>query len=218
MKLASTTKLNKGFMLGSESYNYFYHDYNTTWGNERTVEIPIIQSLVQEHLHDRILELGNVLSHYFNINHKVVDKYEREPGVVNQDIVDFDTPERYNLIVSISTIEHIGWDEKPRDSDKPFRALKRLRSLLDTGGEICYTVPIGSNPSIDKAIGDDSNRLADSMRFLRRLNFANEWAECNREEALKLSYGDFKYSHNGFPPYPHANAVMVGVIANSRCP
>lgn len=82
-----------------------------------------------------MLEVGDVLSHYFPIHHDVVDKYQVAPGVINQDIAEFIPPERYDLILSISTPEDVGWDETPREPDKLLRAIEHLRNrCLAPGG------------------------------------------------------------------------------------
>ena len=70
--------------------------------------MPIIWEEVKKHEAQRILELGNVLSHYYPVHHDIVDKYEKSSGVSNVDIRDFDTSKDYDLVVSISTFEHIG--------------------------------------------------------------------------------------------------------------
>jgi ubiquinone/menaquinone biosynthesis C-methylase UbiE len=59
-----------------KEYKYFYHKYNTTWRNERVVEIPIVWDIVKAYT-ENILEVGNVLSHYFAVNHVIIDKYEK---------------------------------------------------------------------------------------------------------------------------------------------
>src|SRR3990172_4116095 len=97
------------FVFRDKTYHYFYHTYNPTWRNERCVETPIIWSIVKRSKEANILEVGNVLSHYFDTNHDVLDKYERAPGVINEDVVEFKSNKRYDLIVSISTLEHVGW-------------------------------------------------------------------------------------------------------------
>jgi hypothetical protein len=38
----------------------------------------------------------------------VLDKYEQAPGVINEDVVSFSPPQKYDLIVSVSTLEHVG--------------------------------------------------------------------------------------------------------------
>ncbi|MBN1677269.1 MAG: hypothetical protein JW880_01895, partial [Candidatus Thermoplasmatota archaeon] len=106
------------FSLQGTKYRYFIHRHNTTWKNERCVEIPIVRKILDEYQGKTVLEVGNVLSHYFAVGHDVVDKYEASPGVVNQDVVDFRPGREYDLIVSISTMEHVGWDEDPREKSK----------------------------------------------------------------------------------------------------
>lgn len=96
------------FVFRVKQYKYFYHKYNTTWKLERTVEVPIIFEVVKKHHDKNILEVGNVLSHYFPVNHDIIDKYEKGKGVINEDVVDFRPPKKYDLIVSISTLEHVG--------------------------------------------------------------------------------------------------------------
>ena len=86
--------------------------------NERSIEVPIVMEIVNQNKGKRILEIGNVLSNYYKVSHDIVDKYEKAPNVINQDVVDFKTNEKYDLIVSISTLEHVGWDEEPRDDKK----------------------------------------------------------------------------------------------------
>ena len=92
----------------------------------------------------RVLELGHVLSHYVDpsnygfASHTVVDKYETSAmaNVHNVDIVDFESDALFDLIVSVSTIEHIGWDESPRDPEKVLLALQCMQGLLSADPEI----------------------------------------------------------------------------------
>lgn len=82
-------KTEESFIFQGKTYKYFYHRYNTTWRNERAVEIPIIWDIVKKDKGQSILEVGNVLSHYFSISHDVVDKYERGEVVINEDVINF---------------------------------------------------------------------------------------------------------------------------------
>src|SRR3990167_2732239 len=107
------TRSIRTFTIDQHSYHYFCHPYNTTLANERIVEVPIIWREVQRYQPQRVLEIGNVLHHYFPIKHWVVDKYEKAPGVINRDVVEFYPRQRFDLIVAISTLEHVGWDESP---------------------------------------------------------------------------------------------------------
>lgn len=133
------------FTFSGRSYRYFYHTCNTTWKNERAVEVPIIWEIVKDYQGKSILEVGDVLSHYFKVKHDIVDKYEKADGVINKDILDYKVKEKYDLIVSISTLEHIGFDERTRDPTKTLKAMKHLKSLLKKGGKLIVTVPVGFN-------------------------------------------------------------------------
>jgi hypothetical protein len=130
--------------------------YNYTWRNERAVEIPILWEIVKN-TKGNILEVGNVLSHYFPVKHDVIDKYEKAPNVINLDVVDLDSSKKYNLIVSISTLEHVGWDEKPREPKKIVYALRKLKECLNPGGKIVLTLPLGYNKEVDKLLEEKKN-------------------------------------------------------------
>src|SRR5439155_26790749 len=76
-------KSGREFHAHSLPYQYFYHPYNQTYCNERAVEIPIVWPLVRSVPPERVLEVGNVLSHYFPTRHAIIDKFEHAPGVQN---------------------------------------------------------------------------------------------------------------------------------------
>jgi len=190
------------FTFQGREYNYFVHKYNNTWRNERSVEVPIVYRIVQEFRGKNILEVGNVLSHYYPVNHDIVDKYEVAPGVMNIDVVDYKPAKKYDLIVSISTLEHVGWDERPREPLKVLRAVDNLRNLLIAGGELVVTLPIGQNPVLDKLIADNKIKF-DKIYCMRRTGF-NKWVETSYEEIK----GHYFYGM----PFPNANAIIIGII------
>jgi hypothetical protein len=195
--MAYYRKLARYFIFNGKSYRYFYHYYNTTWNNSRCVEVPIAYQYIRD-CPGRALEFGNVLPHYFAFWHDVVDKYERWPGVVNCDIVDFEGEEPYDLIVSIGTLEHVGRDEPLREHGKVAKALRSLIRNCRVGGAIVATFPIGYNLETDELI---SRAAFDETYFLRRSK--DGWAQTSLEEALGLRY-DFEKNVEG--------AVFIGVI------
>lgn len=175
-----------------------------TWLNERCVEIPIMRDVMARHEGERVLEVGNVLSWYdHSLRHTVIDKYEK-PNRENffaEDAETFSRGAPYDLIISISTLEHVGWDEVPRDEGKVGRTILHLRSLLAPGGELVFTAPVGYSPPLD----DFLNR-ADGFteRFcLRRVSVLNEWE--------KAEWSDVKGSafHR---PYPFANSLVIARV------
>jgi hypothetical protein len=191
------------FTWGGQSYLYFFHMHNTTWRNERSVEVPIVRALVSARPSDRVLEIGNVLRHYLPVRHDVVDKYEKAPGVINQDVVDYRPDKTYDLIVAISTLEHVGWDEEPQDPTKILRAIENLKACLAPGGKIVVTMPIGENPHLDRLLKE--GRIAFSEKTcMKRVSRRNEWVEAPWEEVRELRYNS---------PFPNANGIIVGTLS-----
>jgi hypothetical protein len=169
------------FEFQGESYRYFAHHYNTTWKNERSVEVPIARRFLESTAGPGA-EIGNVLSHYGAISHTVVDKYERSDMVLNVDVVDYHPSEPLNYIVAISTLEHVGWDETPRDREKAVLALRHLRSLLTQDGRLLVTIPVGHNLALDEYIFSE---LSSPLRcgFLHRTSIRDRFTECERSMA-----------------------------------
>jgi len=183
-------------------YQYFYHAYNQTYCNERAVEIPIVWSIVQRVPPERVLEVGNVLSHYFPTRHDVVDKYERVPRVQNVDVVDFRPTQPYDLIVSISTLEHVGFNEQPLEPEKPWRAIRHLQSCLSPQGRLVITIPVGFNPHLDRMLQEGRIPLDDPL-YLRRISSDNRWREATWEDIRGARYGD---------PYRNGNGLVVATF------
>jgi SAM-dependent methyltransferase len=192
------------FTFRGKSYRYFWHRYNATWRNERAVEIPIARGFLAGLPADKVLEIGNVLSHYGPVSHQVVDKYEQASGIRNEDVCDFKSDRKYDLILSISTLEHVGWDEEPRDESKVLRAFENLRSLLAPEGRLVVTIPLGYNPPLDNLI--DEGRISFAERvYLRREPRRNLWREASADEVQHPHYDRQAYA---------AHELLVGIIEN----
>ena len=180
---ARLTLSRREFSFAGRRHRYFVHPYNQTWRNERAVEVPIVWAEVQAHPGAGLLEVGNVLGHYFPVRHDRVDKYERAQGIRNVDIVDFHGGP-YDLILSISTLEHVGYDEDTEEPDKPIRAIQHLRTLLSPGGKMVATLPMGYNPSLDQALREGRVPCARSG-CLRRISADNRWEEVPFEQVAE---------------------------------
>jgi hypothetical protein len=190
------------FKFRGHAYNYFCHRYNTTWKNERAVEVPIVWEVVKN-CRGKVLEVGNVLSHYYPVTHIIVDKYEKAKGVINQDVVDFCPHKPYDLIVSISTLEHVGWDEKPCEPRKILRALENLKSnCLASGGKMVITMPLGSNSELDELLNEGKINLGKQC-YLKRVSKNNEWAEVGWNDVRNVKYNT---------PFPYANAIVISIF------
>ena len=190
----------KTFRLGNVEYAYFLHPYNHTWDNERAVEVPVVRQLLESSDPPSTLEVGNVLSHYFDPGHTVIDKNEkcRYRPLINNDLIEFNPQQQFTLIVSISTIEHVGWDERPRDEAKVMIAFQKLRSLLAPGGKAVVTIPVGYNHFLDQRMRELADDGA-TFQCLKRVSEDNQWFETDLEDALRCEYGT---------PFMNANAIV----------
>jgi len=193
------------FKFDSQTYKYAARLYNS----ERTIEVPIVMCEVDKCTKQSgsILEVGNVLNWHQPFKHTVVDKYEIANGVINEDIVTFNSDTKYDLIVMISTLEHVGYDEPILDNRKILTTLDKLRTLSKPGGKIVITVPLGYNKYLDDYI-KQGYITADQMHLMHRISKNGRWCEvpfllCMESATPYITYNS---------PYPFANWVLVMVI------
>ncbi len=194
--------LNRYFNLDNHDYRYFCNLYNAVV-SERVAEISIARRFLNEHQQDDILEIGNVLSHYFDFPHIIIDKYEKHIGIENIDIIDYSTEKKFKAIISISTIEHIGFDEPVSENGKSLKAIRKLMELLEEGGEALITVPLGYNPEIDEIVQREF--LFSQQYFLKRISRLNLWKQTDLKDALKYKYNSI---------YPAGNAIAILYLKN----
>ena len=181
---------------------YLRHAYNYTWLNERAVEVPLAAAVLTEAGDRRVLEVGNVLAHYLPVSHPVVDKYEQAPGVHNVDVVDIDLPGPFDLVLAISTLEHVGFDEEVRDPGKPARGIAHLASLLAPGGRLWCTFPVGYNPALDEGLRTGGLGFT-RLTALRRTGRDNRWEQVPVDDVWGTGYDWLLYT---------AQAVVVAEL------
>ncbi|HTI13578.1 MAG TPA: hypothetical protein VL461_03270 [Dictyobacter sp.] len=168
------TNTNKPFLGKSQRVlrwdRSFTFQGRTLWYNrvpfnncaERVVEVPLAFDFLA-HLpeKERILEIGNVLQYYENelsntlgLRHRrIIDKFEVSEGVENVDLMELDSSQKFQAIVCISTVEHVGQhctpdgsfgEQKPTtDLEGPLKAIAKVYDLLEPGGHALITVPFG---------------------------------------------------------------------------
>jgi SAM-dependent methyltransferase len=188
------------FRYQGEDHHYALDRYRLTWSNERAVEIPLALAQLRARP-GRVLEVGDVLGHYVPVTHRVIDKYHPRPGVEPIDVLAVEPDARYDLILSVSTLEHVGWDERPRDPEKAPAAVLRLAGCLAPGGRLWFTVPLGYNPDFDRRLGQGVLGLTEVHCLVRTGEL--EWREIPWVEPPAFRYGS---------PYRCANAVAVGIL------
>jgi len=158
--------------------------------NERAIEIPLIKQLMAYYETHEILEVGNVLKRFGFKEHKVIDLNEKAEGVENIDIMKFKPKQKFSLIISISTLEHI----------ETGNTLKHLKeNCLSDNGLIAFTIPVGFNLELEKQILFDKS--IKKWFFVRR-NKLNRWYQVFQSDINRI-----KYNY----PFANANAIIFGV-------
>lgn len=197
-------KMSRGrrtFAFRGRNFPYFIHWYNATFDNERALEIPLALHAIRLAGAGKVLEIGNVLSHYTSFAHDILDKYECGKDVIHEDVVSFIPASRYDLIISLSTLEHVGFDEEPKEPAKIIRAVQNLRSCLAPGGRIVATIPVGYNPHITPLLR--SGELFDAQHYFARVSATNVFREVSKEEALSKQFNT---------PFTFGNGIVIGLI------
>ena len=182
------------FRLGGQTYKYATYYLNSSFCVERAVEIPIaLETFPWE---GNILEIGNVLSQYVPRPHDIVDKYEKGTGVVNTDIVGYNPGKLYDLIICISTLEHVGWDETPKEPEKILKAISTMKSLLTAEGRMLVTVPLRYNTFLDQCLIEGSLGFTRTL-YMKRTSYLNAWIETTFEDACEYHYDEKHPCANG---------------------
>lgn len=191
------------FTYHGRELSRFDHLYNSTAISERGVEVAVAVDFLSNRPGAR-LEVGNVLQHYENVDgsgiahypRHIVDLYEVDRNVQNIDV--FDIEGEYDSIVSISTLEHVGFDYEPYSPDGPQRAIEHLRALLSPTGMLLVTFGVGFNPNLNP-YELDTVRQTTLFRDPRVPGWASHWSET--PSWGKTGYGVWT---------PWASAVWIG--------
>ncbi|MBN2038801.1 MAG: hypothetical protein JW864_02095 [Spirochaetes bacterium] len=146
------------------------------------------------------------MSYYFSCNHFIIDKFEHSTGVLNVDILDYAPKEKFDLIISIPTIEHVGYDDSVWNERNPENAIKYIKdNLIAKEGLGVITIPYGYNPYLDSCIKNGRLKEYDICYFKNISNL--NWKQCSFNEITDSKY-DEKY-HN-------AEALAVIIISNKK--
>ncbi|MEG5072065.1 sulfotransferase family 2 domain-containing protein, partial [Microcoleus sp. B3-D2] len=230
------TNWQKTFLFKGKELYYNRIPYNNP--SERAVEVSIgFNFLINLPNSDRVLEVGNVLSRYESslgeqmgvIKRRIIDKFEIDIGVDNEDLMTLESEEKYDAIVSISTVEHIGQGLAPGGAygesteigdhrEAPLKAIAKIYDLLALEGKALITVPFGVLTDGGWYIQFSAQYLAllkkygipqEAIRtsFLRLINRdpTKDSVKMLWEEIEEVELSNVEYNH----PFPFANAIAV---------
>ena len=179
---------------GPVSLHYGFKRWD--WRSERGLELALAARSVSRFAKSDILEVGNVLAFAGISGHTVVDKYEAGAAVINVDIMDYRPERRFGLVVSLSTVEHIGWDEEPREPGKAAAAIEVMAGL---GEALLVTMPVGYHRELEQSF---VNGPFDSVVLAVKTSRLGRWETRPLDEAAKTQYGK---------PYAFGNGILIGV-------
>lgn len=179
------------FEYMGNTYSYRYSPYCVAWQTERSVEIPIALAILDGYYGCQVLEVGNVLHHYTKSGHTVVDLHEQAHGVINEDIRNYQSDKKYDLVMCISTLEHVG------DAKALLEAYNNMYSLLRPGGLLFVTIPVSYNLELDRLVRDGVIKF-DLLNYMHRESFYR-WQ--SRPPRFDAGYDR---------PYPRANGLLLG--------
>ncbi|MEG4205126.1 hypothetical protein QUA20_14475 [Microcoleus sp. Pol7_A1] len=229
------TNWKKTFLFKGKELYYNRIPYNNP--SERAVEVSIgFNFLINLPNSNRVLEVGNVLSRYESslgekmgvIKRRIIDKFERDIGVDNEDLMTLESEEKYDAIVSISTVEHIGQGLDPcgaygesteiGDREAPLKAIAKIYDLLAIEGKAVITVPFGvltdggwyiqfsaQYLALLKKYGIPQEAIRTSFLRLTDRDPTKDSVKMLWEEREEIELSNVEYNH----PFPFANAIAV---------
>ncbi len=171
------------------------------WRTERALEIALAKRALDQYDPADVLEVGNVLGFAGTRGHTVVDKYEAGAGVVNEDIMTYDPGRTFRLVLCVSTLEHIGWDEDPREPDKAAAALDVMAGL---GDDLLITIPVGYHRQLERSfVAGPFDSVTLAVKTSRRAR----WEQRPLSDVSKVRYGT---------PFAYGNGILIGCRSSAR--
>ena len=135
--------MNTNFKIGNHEFVY-----STVGVGERIIELPL-GDYFRKKFANNIVEVGAVLSyHYSDVNHLVVDKFDKNKGCLNIDANDFDC--KVKNILSISTVEHMGISEYGEINIDEKHGISFVNKVNRDAKNYLITFPFGFNKKFDE--------------------------------------------------------------------
>lgn len=128
--------------------------------------------------------------------------------VIVSDIVEWVSDRQFDMVASISSIEHIipcCYGMKDRGADADLRAVEKMKTHVKPGGSLCLSFPVGKDdtdlwwrrgPKEFIAYGEERVKiLAGDWNLLSEeywVNVNNKWVKTPAQEALNYQYPNYR--------------------------
>jgi len=157
------------------------------------VEVLISKKVLDKYEGKNVLEIGNVLNTYFSCKHTVLDKHEIYPGIINKNVANYNTNKRFDFIISVSTLEHVGFSIGEKNEPGKFqKSIYNLIRLLRSDGLFFITLPMFYSEKIDTLIINDKMVFQEEY-FMKRVSALNQWVQIEKRDALTGPKYNSKY-------------------------
>lgn|SRR5574337_148190 len=190
--------MNPTFKFKNKNFEYFLHRGNS----EKRLEIAIASYYIKETYKNNhsVIEWGNVMAcNGFEVKHDIVDIVE---GPIKEDWEFWQPKRHYDLLVSISSLEHINmgdYNQPKTGIDKLIRIGKRISSIAKSA---LIILPLHYNLEMDQLILNDKKPFdIYEKTYYTRVDVLN-WGEIKKERVGTLGRG---YCF----PYPYSNEEIV---------
>ena len=193
------------FKINNLVFDYCRDQYNKSYENERSIEIPLGHYFLDK-FNDDVFEVGSVMIHYGGDLHTVIDLCEKHPRVLNVNALDADYTNKN--VLCISTIEHMMKREYGNGSNED--SITFLKKVINEANNYLITFPPTYNEFLDDYIVNELiAKKASNIFLLKRVSSDNQWAV----ERNLSTYSSYLFGHrDGRHPdgyYNNANAVCV---------
>lgn len=197
------------------------YPYNMT--NERMVEIPFILQNIPKEKSIKILDIGCdesilpiMLSSYgYNVHGIDINNYDFDHinfKFHKGNLKDYDkfAKIKYDCIISMSTIEHIGLGYYGKDDFSQKEAFQKVLGLLKDDGVFILTIPYGKY-SINKLqiVYDEKllNSYLEDFKIIKSeyyRSFLGKWSPCSKEILIDI------------PSHEETNAICCMVLMKNE--
>lgn len=183
--------------INNTSFDYFKHNYNSTWTNERHIEVSLGIYFINK-FNFNCIEIGAVMPYYDYTSKLVIDPRDDYQNCYRINALDHSYINEN--VLSISTIEHFKIDEFNRTD---YDSIICLYKIINEAKNYLITWPIGYNKILD-----NFTKLSNIPRFIiKRKNIENEWE-------IDEDVNNFDYIYNDAAKpivtgFPCANALCI---------
>lgn len=193
--------MNKTFKLGQIELEYCFSDFNSSWNNERKVEIPLGKYFLEK-FDNQVLEVGCVMPHYGYDKHTIIDLTDVHPKNIKANALHWDYTGLN--VLSVSTLEHFMKREYNNGSNED--GIICLNKIVSEAKNFLITFPTCYNEFLHAFV--KNNPRIPRVMLKRITQEGNLW-----EQHFDLNNCDIEFGHrDGRNPdgmFNNANAEFI---------